>query len=247
MADKLVAMNISIARMYAGIIAECAASTARSSSVRQTAEESAKLLSELAQALKRLAGKSEVYNRGWDQVCKYLKVVDSRQVPATEAMAGRATLCTSPEFGAKGFTLCRGDDRSSGADELRALNSQTREILTELATQYPRSFWSTLFGRAKSSAPGVTPKKAASTIDRPATCAACGKAVRPFEHPKGAFVGTLSELSELKVEPDHALVCGSCNAVVCPVCLGKEATKRGARKFVCPKCGHTPVDTIYRA
>lgn len=247
MVDKFVAMNIDIARTYAGIVADCGAGRSTIPEVREASNEAVRLLKELGGALKRLAGAGAPYNRCWDQCCRYLKLIDSHQVQSTEALLGKATLVTSPKFGAKGYTLFWGEDRPSGVDELRALNAETREMLASVSSHFPKSFWSRLFGgktpQTSDRTAGAVRKAEASAS---AKCASCAKPVRPFSQPGGAFVGTLAELANLKVEPDHALVCGSCHAIVCPVCLGREAGKKGARQFVCPQCGHMPVDKIYR-
>jgi hypothetical protein len=80
-----------------------------------------------------------------------------------------------------------------------------------------------------------------------AHCACCSKTVRPFAVPPGPWSGTVEEFMNMKIEPDHAFVCDTCRAVVCPVCSGKKATGLGVREFVCTQCGARPLKTIYRA
>lgn len=79
------------------------------------------------------------------------------------------------------------------------------------------------------------------------TCGSCGKAVRPFSAPSGAWSGTAAAFAALpQIEPDHAFVCEGCDAAICPVCAGQRASQLGRREFVCPRCGQSPLRTIYR-
>jgi hypothetical protein len=77
-------------------------------------------------------------------------------------------------------------------------------------------------------------------------CVSCEKAVKSFPHAGGMFGGTVSDLSDMKLEADHAFRCESCQNLVCPVCSGKKASELGIREFVCPKCSHRPLKTIFR-
>lgn len=82
---------------------------------------------------------------------------------------------------------------------------------------------------------------------RAVSCASCSKALRPFAVASGSWSGTVEELGQMKIEPDHGFVCDSCRAVICPVCSGKKASELGVREFVCTQCGTKPLRTIYRA
>lgn len=239
-------MAVDLARLYADIVRQCAANPAVSEDARKVGNESVTLLMELARLLGRLANDGPHHSRGFEQWGKYQKIVDARQLPWAEAtramLACAATIVTTSAGGPKGSRLLLGDAASSGVDELRVANAETRALLDELRGALPPTLWERLrrlFGGAK--APGSAPG-----AHRGAACSKCGKAVRPFAHPKGAFVGTLAELADVQIEPDHALVCSACGAVACPVCLGQEAGRRGLRQFVCTGCGHSPVNTIYR-
>ena len=79
-------------------------------------------------------------------------------------------------------------------------------------------------------------------------CASCGQRVRPYAGPRGgAWSGTADQLASLpKIEPDNAFLCEQCGAMICPICAGRKASELGVRTFVCTKCGHTPVKTIFR-
>ncbi len=79
-----------------------------------------------------------------------------------------------------------------------------------------------------------------------AHCACCSKTVRPYAGSPGPWAGTLKELARLKIEPDHALVCDACGAVICPVCSGKKADELQVGGFVCTRCGAKPLKSIYR-
>lgn len=77
-------------------------------------------------------------------------------------------------------------------------------------------------------------------------CYTCWKLLRKCNVAAGQWSGTLRELSTLRLEHDHGLGCDHCGIIACLECLGDKASKLKLSHFICTKCNHAPLATIYR-